>query len=78
MMTVNFKSCDQKLDCYSIICKNTDIFSNLERILYKNNKEYYDSENYFTVNGIKVTNHKTLKENNIKNNDIIILNLLEI
>ncbi len=49
LMTVNFQSLDQKLQNYSIICKNSDIFNNIEKKLYEDNKDYYDTENYFTV-----------------------------
>ena len=78
LMTINFKSLDQKLECYSIICKESDLFCNVEKELYENNKDYYETVNYFTVNGNKIMNLKSLKENGIKNNDIIILNFLDI
>ena len=78
LMTINFKSLDQKLECYSIICKESDLFCNVEKELYENNKDYYETVNYFTVNGNKIMNLKSLKENGIKNNDIVIINLLDI
>ena len=78
LMCVNFRSIDQKIQNYSLICKNTDSFNVLENQLYKDNKEYYETENYFTVNGKKIHKNKTLEENNIHNNDTIILNVLEI
>ena len=78
LMTINFKSLDQKLECYSIICKESDLFCYVEKELYENNKYYYEIVNYFTVNGNKIMNLKSLKENGIKNNDIIILNILDI
>ena len=42
-------------------------------MLYNKYPKYTDTENYFLVGGIKVNRHKTLKNNNIKNNDIITL-----
>ena len=78
LMTVNFQSFDQKLKSYSIICKNTDIFNNIEKKLYEDNREYYDTENYFTVNGNRIHKLKSLDENKINNNDIIILNIIDI
>ena len=60
---------------YSIICKNTDIFCNIETKLYKEFPKYSESENYFTINGNKINKYKTLDENKIKNNNIIILNV---
>ena len=78
LMSINFKSFDQKIQNFSIICKNTDEFNKIERRLYDEYKEYYDTENYFTVNGIKIHKIKTLEENKIHNNDVIILNVLDI
>ena len=34
LMTVNFQSLDQKLKSYSIICKNTDLINNKEKIIW--------------------------------------------
>ena len=58
---------------YSIICKNTDIFSTLEAKLYEKFPQYGETANYFIVNGNNVISHKTLEENNIKDSDIVIL-----
>ena len=78
LLCVNFESIDQKIRNYSMICKNTDNFNILENRLYKDNTDYYETENYFTVNGIKIHKNKTLEENNIHNNDVIVLNIFEI
>ena len=78
LMTVNFITIDSKIKNYSIICKNTDIFNNIEKKLYEDYKEYYDTENYFTVNEKKINRFKNLEENNIHNNDVIILNIIKI
>ena len=77
LISINFKSLDSKL-CYSIICKETELFYNIEKKLYEHNKEYYESENYFTVNGMTINKLDSLKKNGIKDNDIIILNKLDI
>ena len=77
LMTVNFISADQKVQHYSVICKNTDTFNVLEKKLYEDYKEFYETENYFTFNGKKIHKLKNLDENNIKNNDIIMLNVIE-
>ena len=78
LMTVNFTTVDSKIQNYSLICKNTDIFNSIETKLYQDYKEYYDTENYFTVNGKKIHKYKNLQENNIYNNDTIILNIIDI
>ena len=78
LICINFKSLDLKLECYSIICKDSELFCDIEKKLYENNREYCETENYFTVNGIRINKFQSLKENRIKNNDIIIINKLDI
>ena len=78
IMTVNFMSVDHIIQNYSLICKNTDIFNIIEKRLYEDYKEYYNTENYFTVNGNKINKYKNLDENNIHNNDVIVLNIHDI
>ena len=55
----------------SFICKNTDIFKNLENEFYKKHSEYKDLDNNFFSNGRKINKNRSLDENKIKNNDII-------
>ncbi len=78
MMSIIFSSL--KLDVhYSVICKNTDKFVNVEMKLYNDYPEYNEGEdNFFTVNGRKILKYKTLEENDIKNSDVILLNKMEI
>ena len=76
LMSVIITSSDQKIH-QSIICKNTEKFSRIEEILYKEAPDYIDSNIYFCVKGNIVNRLKTLKENNIHNSDIIILNKRE-
>ena len=77
LISIIFTSTDQRIH-YSIICKNTDIFYNLELKLYQRYNELSELENYFTVNGRRVNKTKNLEFNKIKDNDIIILNTLDI
>ena len=72
LIKINFISVSQDIN-YSIITKNTDNFSNLEVLLYKQYPKYLDSENYFIVNGNRINRNRTIKQNNIKNNDVITL-----
>ena len=78
LMTINFTSIDRRIQNYSIICKNTDIFNTIEKRLYEDYEEYYSTENYFTINGKKIQKCKNLDENNIHDNDAIILNIIGI
>jgi len=72
LISVIFQSLDKKVHS-SIICKETDLFINVEASLYKKYPEYLDSEQYFIVNGKKINKFKALNENGIKDNDIILL-----
>ena len=72
LISVIFVSSDQKIH-YSIICKNTDKFNNIENKLYDAYPELIQSENNFLVNGKLINKYKSLDFNNIKNNDIIMV-----
>lgn len=78
LITVNFRSLDQQLNGYSLICKNTEYFFNIEKRIFEDKKEYIDLAIFFTVNGKKVETNLNLKENDIKNNDIIMVNVCEL
>jgi hypothetical protein len=76
LMPIIFVSCDQRIH-HAFICKNTDKFNSIENLLYEVYPEYEESENYFTVNGDKIIKSKTMQQNNIKPNSIIVLNRYE-
>ena len=77
LMSLIFTSADQVIH-HSVICKNNELFSEVENRLYDDGfPEYKESENFFTFNGLKINKNKTVEENNIKNSDIIILNVLD-
>ena len=73
MMSVIFTSSEQKLHC-SFICKNTTKFIKLEEEICTTYPEYKETDFFFTSNGNIIDKYKTMEENKIKNNDIIILN----
>ena len=72
LISVIFTSSDENMH-YSIICKNTQKFIELEKKLYNDYPEYSKSDNYFMINGNRVDKTKSLDKNKIRNNDIIIL-----
>ena len=76
-MPIIFQSINESIN-YAFICKNTDRFNNIENMLYDKYPEYLDTENYFTVNGIKINKSRTMEQNKIKYSDIIILNIYDI
>ena len=75
LMSLIFKSMDQKFN-YSIICKNTDVFSRLEEEI-KKDELYKESKIIFLLNGRSININETVEENKIKNNDIILIERIE-
>ena len=76
LMSVIFSSDDQNIQ-HSVICKNTEKLNRLVEKLFIEYPEYSDSNCYFVSNGQRVNLYKTLDENKIKNNSVIILNKIE-
>ena len=72
IISVNFISMGfQDIQNYSIPCKVTDKFTKLEEKLLKDFPKLRDYETIFEINTQRILRHKTLKENNIKENSII-------
>ena len=76
LMSVIFISTDSSIH-HSIICKNTDLFTKIEEQLYQNYPKYRYLENYFVANGNKIIKYISMKENNIKNSDVIELHIFD-
>ena len=64
---------DNQVIHYSIICKDSDKFTNVENLLYDEFPKFGETENFFVSEGNKINKYKTLKENNLKNGSIIML-----
>ena len=62
---------------YSMACRPTDLFANLEARLYKDFPQYRNVKKYFMVNNNRISESKTLEKNKIKNNDIISIFTIE-
>lgn len=73
LFSIIFKNIEKNI-LYSIICKNTDIFVKIESMLYEKYPNLKESENTFTINGVKINKYKNLKENGIQDNSIILFN----
>ena len=74
LISIKIISIDQEIDL-TVIAKNTDDFSKIEKMIYDKYPKYIEFENYFLVNGNKINKHKTLEQNKIKNNDILTLGI---
>ena len=62
---------NQDIQNYSMPCKNTDLFVDLERKLYEDFPKFKNYETYFEVNTRRILRFKTIEENNIRSNAII-------
>ena len=74
LMPVIFHSYDESIH-YSVICKNNDEFSKIESLLYDKYPEYKNINKDFIINGKKIDINKNLEDNNIRDSDIITLNI---
>ena len=61
----------QDIKNYAIPCRDTDLFVRLEEKLNNDYPEYKNYDTYFLVNGRRIRRFKTLKENNIKERDLV-------
>ena len=73
LISIIFESSDQKMH-YSMICKNTDTISDLEKKLYNEYPDFVLSDNIFLCKGTVINRYKSFESYKIKNGDIIILN----
>ena len=65
----NFVSQDENI-VDSIICKNKDKFSKIEKQIYQKYPEYEGNINFIS-NGVFIKNNNNLEENKIANNSVI-------
>ena len=72
---IGFMSVDQKIQNYISVFKDAEIFVRVEEKLYEEYPEFKEHETFFLLKGAKIKRFKTLRENNIKNGDIIIVHI---
>ena len=72
LMTIKFQSDDGNIN-YILSCNENDIFKDITNKLFEEKKEFKEYGNTFLCNGNNINENKSLKENTIKNNDIIIV-----
>ena len=75
MISIIILTSDQNV-VTSFICKNTDKFDSIEKKFYELYPEYQQKNTKFINKKNLINNDKTLEENKINNNDIIILKTL--
>ena len=77
ILAIGFSSCDQKIHNFILPCKDSALFVRIEEKLYEEYPEYKEKETFFLVGANKIKRFKTLKENNIKSGNVILLNIIE-
>ena len=71
IISVGFVSVDQKIQYYNRAYKDSEIFARVEEKLYNEYPEFKDKDTYLMIRTNKIKRFKTLKENNIKDGDVI-------
>ena len=59
-------------------CKITENFTKIEKDLYKKYPKFKKTENDFLLNGKKIDKNKTLEENKIKNDDLLVHQIIDL
>ena len=72
LLCITFISKDEDIH-YSMICKNTDNFKMLESKLYEKYPNIFKYDNIFLLKGNEINRTKSIEENKICNNDIIVI-----
>ena len=75
LISINFISEDRNVN-FSTVAKISDKFSKIEDILLNNYPIYKETDNYFFLNNKKINRNKTIRENEIKDNDLLILKVI--
>ena len=72
IIVINFVSTDSSIT-HGIKCLETNTFAEVEEKLYQIYDEFRNTNNSFTIKGRTILRFKTLKENNIKDGDKVLL-----
>ena len=74
---IKFISTNQEIYYHAMICNEKDLISRLEEELYNEYPNYKEYNTYLTCHGNILKRFKTIGENNIKKNDVILVNIME-
>ena len=75
-MVINFRSQEENINM-AIKCRGTDIFSRVEERFYNYYPEFKETNNHFLCKGNVISRFNTIKENKIKDGDIILIFKIE-
>ena len=74
---IGFMSVNQEIQHFNRAYKDTEIMARIEEDLYNEYPEFKEKDTYLMHNANKIKRFKTLKENNVKNGDIIQVHIYE-
>ena len=77
IISIAFISVNQKIQNYNRAYKDTEIISRIEEKLYNEYPEFKEKDTYLMLNTNKIKRFKSLKENNVKDGDIIQIHIYE-
>ena len=77
IISIAFISVNQKILNYNRAYKDTEIISRIEEELYNEYPEFKEKETYLMLNANKIKRFKSLKENNVKDGDVIQVHIYE-
>jgi hypothetical protein len=73
LISIEFQSFKKDIVNFHIIVKDSELFSNVEKILYEYYPQYKNTNSYFKCGENRLDRNKTLKDNKIINNSTIFL-----
>ena len=77
LISIKIISHFQDIVDFHLKVKDTELFSNVAKVIYEYYPTYKETKTYFLNSGTKIDENKTLKENNIKDESTILLNINE-
>ena len=72
LMSLIFLSSDESLK-YGIICKSSDIFNGVVNKIFEREPKFRENLYFFLCNGTRVNEYRSLKDNKIKDGNVVIL-----
>lgn len=76
IITLYFKSSDQLLNC-KVLCKSSDKLNTIVNTIFDKVPRFIEIPVFFLCNGNKLNEYKTIKDNGLKDGNIIILKILD-
>ena len=70
---IKFISMDQSIKDFGVRCQKSEKLVKIKKFLIKQNPQLKNKKIYFLGNGNKINDNKTIEENKIKNNDVLMI-----